>query len=233
MRKVASILLVGLLIIGLFGAVVFAEVAAPDLPRDPEVRAEKVRALDGEAENALVFRIKGGFDQDCNITPRHQTVETRAFVAQWAKWSMNYKGWEWYVKKPGEYYGNCITGTLQSNGPVTLEFKFSDLEGGNSETNNKIATAYSYTTCSGDPEVWYEGEFGATIPDDFALHAGFEWSLWNKIKVVECNSPGLYSAEGTITLTLDNQANWIDAEGDFDMAGWFTTENGYLQTEYN
>ena len=233
MKRIALMLIAGLLLMGLFGTVVQAtavDPSVPVLPRDPKVVWEDVVAVSGDAANAWVFRIRPGFDTTCNITPREENLEARAFVAQWARWSMDHSGWEWYVKKPGEYYGNCVKGELQSNGDIQLLFDLADLEGGNPDTNTIIETYYSYTTGTNAPSVWYRaGEFTeANIGDSYALHAGLKWKLWNKIKVVECNSPGLYANSGTITLVLANQAPWIDGNGDFDL-DWFNTSNGYLQ----
>ncbi len=229
MRKVSLVLIAGLLVVGLFGAFASAN-GVTALPRDPEVVWEDVVADSGDAANAWVFRIRPGFKSECNITPRTEDIEARAFVAQWARWEMDFSGWEWYVKKPGEYYGNCIKGELQSNGDIELLFELADLTGGNTDTNTIIETYYSYTTGTNAPSVWYRaGEFAeATIGDSFALHEGLEWKLWNKIKVVECNSPGMYANSGTITMVLANQVAWIDQDGDFDR-GWFNTNNGYLQ----
>lgn len=229
MRKVSLVLMAGLLVVGLFSAFASAN-GVPALPRDPKVVWESVRAVEGDAANAWVFRIRPGFDTTCNITPRTEKIEARAFVAQWARWSMDFSGWEWYVKKPGEYYANCIAGYLQSNGDILLQFNLGDLTGGNPATNQFIETYYAYTAGSNDALVWYRaGEFAeATIGDSMDLHDGFDWKLWNKIKVVECNSPGLYSYSGTITMVLANQAPWIDGNGDF-ARGWFNTNNGYLQ----
>lgn len=234
MRRVSLVLIAGLLLVGLFGAFACASDYVPGipvLPRDPNVVWEDVTALSGDAANAWVFRILPGFESECNITPRTEKIEARAFVAQWAKWSMDHSGWEWYVKKPGEYYGNCIQGKLQSNGDIQLLFELADLTGGNPDTNtnNIIETYYSYTPGTNAPSVWYRaGEFTeAFIGDGTALHSGLTWKLWNKIKVVECNSPGMYANSGTITMVLANQAPWIDGNGDFDR-GWFNTDNGYL-----
>jgi hypothetical protein len=235
MKRIALMLAVGLLLLGLFGAIASAAgedyvPGIPGLPRDPNVVWEDVVAVEGDAANAWVFRIKPGFKSECNITPRTESIEARAFVAQWARWEMDFSGWEWYVKKPGEYYGNCIKGELQSNGDIQLLFELADLEGGNPDTNTIIETYYSYTTGTNSPLTWYRaGEFPeAFVGDSTALHKGLTWKLWNKIKVVECNSPGMYANSGTITMVLANQAPWIDAEGDFDR-GWFNTNNGYLQ----
>lgn len=228
MKRIALMLAVGLLLLGLFGAMASAD-GVPALPRDPKVVWEDVVAVEGDAANAWVFRIKPGFESDCNITPRNEDIEARAFVAQWASWSMDFSGWEWYVKKPGEYYGNCIKGKLQSNGDIQLLFDLADLEGGNPDTNTIIETYYSYTTGTNAPLTWHRaGEFTeATVGDSFALHEGLEWKLWNKIKVVECNSPGMYANSGTITMVLANQVAWLDEKGEFDR-GWFNTNNGYL-----
>ncbi|NMB12848.1 MAG: hypothetical protein GX977_11235 [Firmicutes bacterium] len=228
MKRIALLLAVGLLLFGLFGAMASAN-GIPALPRDPEVVWEDVVAVEGDAANAWVFRIKPGFKSECNITPRTESIEARAFVAQWARWEMDFSGWEWYVKKPGEYYGNCIKGELQSNGDIQLLFELADLEGGNPDTNTIIETYYSYTTGTNAPLTWYRaGSFPeAFVGDSTALHKGLTWKLWNKIKVVECNSPGMYANSGTITMVLANQAPWIDADGEFDR-GWFNTDNGYL-----
>ena len=55
----------------------------------------------------------------------------------------------------------------------------------------------------------------ATIRDSAALHAGKSFYLWNRIKVVECNSASTYRDTGYVYLTLQNQKPWIDERGEF------------------
>lgn len=196
-------------------------------------------------ENAIVFLVDGGTNTTCNISPREVGVDISAYIAQWASWSINADGWEWYVKKPGIYWTDCVTGTLKSNGAVTLTFYgFDDLQRSAQQpdempengVNNTIQTEFGWTVgdySATNPVNWvqaplHNGEgdpppfvFELPFADNQLLHNGFRWKLYNKISVVDCNSPGLYTMSGTVVLTLNNQAPWIVQEtGEFDK-DWF------------
>jgi|LSQX01.3.fsa_nt_gb hypothetical protein len=223
MKKLLVMLVIAVLTMGALAGVVGANTLDCDDPQEPECVVGTggawviTHAEDGShADNALVFRVGEGFESECNITPRPENVEVRAYVAQWAKWSMDYNGWEWYVRKPGTYYADCITFKVQSNGEVEFSFDFDNLvrEDNEQETNAEIKLWFGYANCDEQPGQWYEAAYlgPVTIPDSTELHDGLVWKLWNKIEVVNCNSPGLYEMTGQITMTLSNQACWIDDE---------------------
>ena len=228
MKKLVITFVMAALVVGLFTVVAGA---VPTEPKEAQVFAEI-----GDASDARVWRLTGGWNEMCNTTPRSKEVTVRAYVAQWARWAMDYAGWEWYVKKPGTYYADCITGEIQSNGNVTLlvvgmdDLKFVEgpLEG---SINDTIKTWYGVTsgglcdtpTCppTNSPEEWFSpaelSEQSITLFDSAELHSGLRYKLWNKIEVVNCNTVGMYENQFDITLTLDNQVDWIDGDtGDFD-----------------
>lgn len=158
----------------------------------------------------------------CNKTRWEVQVTVHASVAQWVDWSISGTRYDWKIRKPGEYAANSLTATLASNGDVGIQFDgFGNLYSADS-MNKEIETWYAYG--DGLPPVederWIPAsalyELRALVEDSDRLHGGLDWKLWNKIKVVECNSACEYENIATITLVLDNQKIWINpATGNF------------------
>lgn len=161
-------------------------------------------------------------ESDCNDTPRHVTITTTAHVAQWMSYKFSGTHWEWYVRKPGDYFADCIQFMLASNGDVGINFSgFGDLEyeEGLEYSVNPYITTF-YTAVAGKdpnelpcPESWVPaGELNGdhVVPDSRELHDGYYYRLWNRIVVEPCNSASTYSNSGTITFTLLNQKDWIN-----------------------
>ena len=166
----------------------------------------------------------------CNQAKWETTITNHASVAQWCDWRILDTNWIWKVLKPGDYAANCISAKLYSNGNVKISFRDfanltwvddQELEG----VRHEIKTWYSFTgpghaDWKGD---WYaakpdEGEKGindqeAIVPDSQALHDGITYKLYNRIKVVNCNSVGEYENTGTIIISLMNQQDWVDESG--------------------
>lgn len=214
MKRLLFVFVVAALVVGLFAVAALAEESFPGVP-------ETVYAFDEDTnpENARVWRLYEGWDTTCN-QDREEDVTIKANVAQWAKWSCDFRGWEWYVRKPGDYFADCIQGHVQSNGSVAITFVgFGDLEAEGAAVNPTIGTFYAALTGSGEPspDDWVAAcELSSvTIGDSLALHTGMSWKLWNRIVVVDCNSPGVYGNYPTLELTLLNQATWLDDEGEF------------------
>lgn len=215
MKKLALTFVISALVVGLFAVAAYAaDWTHPDNRGDETY----VQAYgDSDRLNAKVWRLSEGWDDDCNYD-REVEVVIIANVAQWARWSCDYHGWEWYVRKPGDYFADCITGTLQSNGRVTISFSgFGDLEAQfNSAVDRWIETFYAAILDDECREPEEEEWVSATeldpvpFPDTQELHDGITWKLWNRIVVENCNSPGLYSNTPTLVLTLDNQADWLE-----------------------
>lgn len=236
MKKLWVLFIVALLAMGAFAGVV----SAARVPGAEGGQWEQAFNPDGtNAQNAIVFRLGETQGSECNVSPRSMTVDVRAFVAQWAKFEMAYEGWEWYVKKPGTYYADCIEGKIKSNGGISISFSgFSNLvrEDNEQETNDTIKLWLGYapgTTTDHNAITWVPAAQMSQLnriilPDSMEMHGGYAWKLWNKIEVVDCNSPGLYEmSTGTITFHLLNQAAWIDKlSGNFDPT-YFTPANNY------
>lgn len=217
MRKLALAFVMATLVLGLLSVAALAETPYPGVP-------EEVRAYEGNPADARVWRLNDGWETYCNLD-RQEEVTIKANVAQWAKWSADFEGWEWYVRKPGDYYADCIQAKIQSNGSVAINFVgFDNLtaeEGTNvvEGADGFIATYYYASMGTSIPTVedWFAATALDTVvfEDSFALHCGLSFKLWNRIVVVDCNSPGVYSNYPTLELTLLNQVDWLDDEGEF------------------
>ncbi len=162
----------------------------------------------------------------CNKETWNISVGVDVSVAQWIEWQLTASKWKWYIRKPGTYVADCITANLKSNGPVGIKIVMGNITGGNPNTNSIIEAFYGADFSAQHPsnvQWWLPAplEFQFTVPDSFDLHAGYAIKLWNKIKVVECNSACEYSATGTITLTLQTIKPWI------------VPETGYFNPDYN
>ncbi len=178
-------------------------------------------ANDGVEANAWAFTSDGIELQRCN--KKDWTVEftVHVSVAQWIEWRVNATKWKWYVRKPGEYAADCITLEVKSNGPVELRFTMPEIKRlPNQEIPGVKEIIESwYGVGMALPETWYQAplddELVYTFEDSDALHGGINTKLWNRIKVVECNSVCEYEAKGTLKLTLGIIKPWIDPETGF------------------
>lgn len=170
----------------------------------------------------------------CNKVNWEILITTEAQIAQWCKWEINGTKWTWFVRKPGDYYTNSVEFFLQSNGDVVLSASgFADLEYylPDEGVNRFIETYWFATPDPGaipgiDDWTRAEGVNGSLLVEDsLELHEGLRAYLWNRIKVVECNSACIYRDTGTITITLRNQKPWITDDGDYveDLASYVTT----------
>lgn len=152
----------------------------------------------------------GPLQGDCNKIKWVIPVTVHASVAQWVEWSISATRYDWRVRKPGIYAANSLTAWIKSNGAIEIDFAdFGNLAG----LGGEIETWYAYgpvlNTLSWIPAAALTS---CTIPDDGDIHAGISWKLWNKIKVVPCNSACEYNDDATITLVVQNQKCWIDPE---------------------
>lgn len=179
-----------------------------------------------EATDAIVYASGGLQATYCNTSPRTMTITTEVHVAQWLRTFITQTQWNWYVRKPGTYYTNCISLTIQSNGAVGVQFSgFDNLQADAEVVNPVIETWYGWSPDEAGPAGvnfcgWYAApelnEKTFIYEDSLELHQGITYKLWNRIKVVDCNSPATYRNTGTISFILLNQKEWIDPEtGDF------------------
>lgn len=202
---------------------------------------------------ARVFNSIYSHGERCNGSPRTAVITTEAQVAQWLEWSLSGSKWTWFVKKPGDYYTDCITATIQSNGNVTITFDgfgaLKYLTG--TSVNPVIPTWYGYSEGEEGPKDptsgwsgWYKAgevvegdtltvgsinDTAISLTDSQRLHDGYSVKLWNRIKVVECNSASTYRDTGTISMMLASQKPWIDgAKNDYvdDLSSFVNGDRG-------
>ncbi len=170
---------------------------------------------------ARAFKL-GAATGSCNKQNWTVDIETEVQVAQWINWQLDGTKWLWYVRKPGTYITDCISFFIQSNGEIVISFSgFENPTYASTETtsvNPEILAWYGYGLGNLPDEIEQMVSAEALnqstvfIPDSAALHEGISRKLWNKIKVVNCNSASTYIAKGTITITLKRIKPWINPQ---------------------
>jgi hypothetical protein len=161
-------------------------------------------------------------DSACNKDWRID-VKIHASIAQWIEWSMTGTRWDWFVRKPGMYAADCISGTIASNQNVLVDYHgFGDLIAlePDKAIDDTIEIWYAVwglgTPPPCDDAAWtrsYDMNEPAewdTVFDSQALHNGITWKLWNRIWVGRCNSACEYEDNAWISLQLLCQKPWID-----------------------
>lgn len=151
------------------------------------------------------------------------TLYNEAKVGQWISYS--FTGGTTithYVRRPGTFAGIGPVLDFESNGLVSVDFNnFNDL----TQVGASDIPIYYYLDDAGaisnpgdiDEDDWKDvANLNSMEPiedNDLTL------TLWQKIIVGNMGKPGTYQdADGaTITLTLTEQANWIDAAGNFNL----------------
>jgi hypothetical protein len=173
--------------------------------------------------------------------------KTHASVAQWARWDFKGTRWDWLVRKPGVYCGNCLDFTIWSNQRVQVDFhnfgplvyegttaKCPDLDyqpdpipiwytfnPPNAACPDSGSVNWFSTDDLNDEEIgWWE------IPDSYTLHTtGKNYKFWNMIIVKPCHTACEYQDHGDISITLLCQKDWIDVDSGFY---WDYVANGAL-----
>jgi hypothetical protein len=181
---------------------------------------------------ARLFRLGTPIDSSCNKRNWYIDFEIFASVAQWVEWSLDHQGWYWFIKKPGCYAGDCIAFNIASNGDIHFTFNgFNNLQAVTPNMHDEEIDAwYSYGDIITDAEAngWtsalnlanlgvdldettLNGD-GVTSPN---LHFGMSYKLWTKVCVERCNTACEYYNAGQIIITLDQQKEWLDDNGDW------------------
>jgi len=180
------------------------------------------------ADNAALYRnlpIEAG---PSNWLQRTTEFTTEVQVAQWSRWEFTGTKFTWFVRKPGEYFADSITATIQSNGNVAITFSgfgnpqylnSNALEGVKQEIESWFGAGTSSTPFEKDFTGWIAAadlnEEEVILPDSADLHEGVSYKIWNRIRVCECNSAGIYRNTGVITLTLQNQMPFMGTDNNW------------------
>jgi hypothetical protein len=175
------------------------------------------------------------FSGDCNQYAWHIYLQNWAEVAHWCRWIVDYNKWDWRILKPGEYAADCIELKIDSNGPVSiLGSSFTNLtyyewegEGAAPEipvwytwsskndvvpvdSNSGLLVAWKTPDEINDADPWLGLNECAGCSEDAY---GWVGHLWNKILVKKCQPTCNYRSWAEITIALDNQKMWVDADG--------------------
>lgn len=229
MKRFLFLLIVAALCVSTLSVGAFA-----DSPYQLTVRIVDKDASEGYKElsksdpsaKAKVF-LSGGASGACNKKVWTADITVRAEVAQWVEWNISATQWTWLIRKPGEYFADCVTAMVKSNGSVTITFAgFNNLkqqiEGYPIDIEQEMSSWFSYGDSVSDvmEQGWISAAelngFTVQLPDNKELHEGKTWKLWNKVLVEDYHSVGVFENTGTITLSLGNIQPWIDERtGDF------------------
>ncbi len=160
------------------------------------------------------------FHSDCNADQRIP-VCVCASLAQWMRLDVEATELKWRIMKPGEYAADGIGIQLVSNGDVGVTFSdFADLV----NPEGDIIEAYYAAVWMGDPPPgpndWIRAaDLNSTrvVIDELQNHAPISIQLWNRLKVVICDSACEYYDTAWILVRLEEQKPWIIREtGEYD-----------------
>ena len=162
----------------------------------------------------------GGDQGECDKKDWPIDVHVNASIAQWIKWNISSKGWNWQIRKPGTYVADCIGFSVKSNEDVAVTFSgFDDLV---NDKGEKIETYYGIEfTSTHLPQYvaqWVHApdlnNLTPTIP--MCEHS---YVLWNKLVIREDpdqNYPKTraceYQDDAQVKLTLTVIKDWIDPD---------------------
>ncbi len=225
-------LLLALLIIGLLPVAVYAQYPGTEVEAfEYDGTKWNSMGVGGAAVNARCFG-SVPLDSACNKNWDVKVI-IQADIAQWARWSLTGTRWDWFVRKPGNYAADCLTGVLWSNQNLLVDYHdFGNLIAYDTAKaiDDTIEVFYAVwplgspppgkwdpagpdwrsPTQLNDPAEW------DTIPDSEALHGGIQFKLWNYIHVDSCNSACQYGDTAYVSLKLLCQKAWIDT-----LTGYF------------
>jgi len=200
MRKSIALVIVALLLI-VPGAVILAEWEGP------HTEVPVYDTSTGYLTHLARASLSGCYSSYCNGVKRVIPVTISASIAQWALVKLNATDIEWRVLKPGDYYINGIIARLQSNGDLFVDYEgFEDLV---NDEGDSLETYYALA-----PGAWVRAE---DLNDDDDLveeniaHEPVEFTLYNRIVVMECDSACEYEDPNgaVITVVLNEQKPWV------------------------
>lgn len=180
---------------------------------------------------ARCWGLETNYADSCNKVDWPVTLKHEASVAQWMIIGMNYDGFHWGVRKPGEYTAGCVDLFCRSNYEIEVTGEgFEDLVPlePDDTIDSLIEVKYALTdNCETPPApddpAWLTAaqmnDLDFEIEDSYDLHwTGWTTHIWASINVSPCNGPTDWFDPdwATITLSLDEQQPWIDPEtGEF------------------
>ena len=154
----------------------------------------------------------------CNKKTWTIEVATHTSVAQWIRWQLNAQGWRIYVRKPGTYIANCISGSIKSNAEVRVTFSgFDDLK---NDLGEAIETYYSFGEEDPSPAmVWYPAKTldSETLVVPYCEHNAHLW-----IKIVVREDPDdlypktracEYQDDAQVKISVTVYKTWLDEGG--------------------
>jgi len=181
----------------------------------------------GLGNRARCWTFETNYMDSCNKVCWPVTLKNEAAVAQWMIISMDYDGFHWGVRKPGDYVAGCADVTVRSNCAIEVSLSgFEDLLAVDCRCtiDSVIEVKYAFDDqgqvpppC--DDSIWMTpcqlNQMTWQIDDSYQLHwDGWTQHIWSTIHVSPCNGPTEFVDRdwATITYCLDNQQPWICPE---------------------
>jgi hypothetical protein len=133
---------------------------------------------------------------------------------QWVRLHLSSTGWNWYMRKPGTYAGKLLTGLIESNGEVSVNFqRFRDIPCTDG-SGERLETHYAISSPTDGTE-----KLSWMTPNELNSHSlrfngdpigPSGWALWQKIAVDRSVPATAFGDNGIISINLLNNGEWIE-----------------------
>lgn len=133
----------------------------------------------------------------------------------WVRFSFSGTCWNWRIRKPGNYTGKILTGSIQSNLCVLIDFRNFDRLRRTGGSDERLDTYYALS--APDASI---ANLSWMSPSELNAHdLDFPqpptqpawWALWQEIGVSAQNTSADYRNNAVIGIKLHNQSVWVDS----------------------
>lgn len=133
----------------------------------------------------------------------------------WVRCSFSGTCWNWRIRKPGNYAGKILTGSIQSNICVLMDFRNFDRLRRTGGSDERLDTYYALSA----PDASIENLNWMSPAQLNAHDLDFPqpptqpalWALWQEIGVTAQNTSADYRNNAVIAIKLNNQGVWVDS----------------------
>jgi hypothetical protein len=109
----------------------------------------------------------------------------------------------WFVRKPGDYFANPITGNIRASHDFVITFSGFDNLQHSVIQGERVDVFYGFGDDVPVDSEWIGATELNTRKVDMPATEGTQWKIWQRIEVLG-QIPGTYSNRGVITFTLKN-----------------------------
>lgn len=133
---------------------------------------------------------------------------------QWVIFHFSASEWTWFVRKPGEYASKVLTGSIESNGGVLVDFENFDPLLCTDGSGQVLETHYAVA-----PVVYQAGDLTWMTPQELNSYqinldeppiVPATWALWQRVVVDNSAKAAEFEDDGFISILLLNNLVWIE-----------------------